>query len=104
LRGIIELKLLPPIPHRPDDSLAIGFAYAGISDQVHGFDVDAGSPVARITRPFFEICYTAQIKSGWTLQPDFQYIVHPGGNVPNTSGTGAVKDASVFDVRTTLNF
>jgi porin len=51
---------------------------------------------------FFEICYTAQIKSGWTLQPDFQYIVHPGGNVPNTSGTGAVKDASVFGVCTRI--
>jgi porin len=92
------------IPHRSDDSLAVGFAYAGISDQVHGFDVDSGLPVARNYEALFEICYTAQIQTGWTLQPDFQYIVQPGGNVPNASGTGAVGNASVFGVRTTLNF
>ena len=28
------------IPHRADDSLGIGFAYTGISDRVHGFDID----------------------------------------------------------------
>ena len=28
------------IRKRPDDSFAIGFAYTGISDQVHGFDID----------------------------------------------------------------
>ena len=38
-----------------------------------------------------------------TLQPDFQYIVHPGGNVLNANGTEA-DDAAVFGVRTTLNF
>ena len=92
------------IAHRSDDSLAVGFAYAGISDQVHGFDVDSGLPVARNYEALFEICYTAQIQTGWTLQPDFQYIVQPGGNVPNASGTGAVGNASVFGVRTTLNF
>ena len=92
------------IAHRSDDLLAVGFAYAGISDQVHGFDVDSGLPVARNYEALFEICYTAQIQTGWTLQPDFQYIVQPGGNVPNASGTGAVGNASVFGVRTTLNF
>jgi porin len=92
------------IAHRSDDSLAVGFAYADISDQVHGFDVDSGLPVARNYEALFEICYTAQIGTGWSLQPDFQYIVQPGGNVPNASGTGAVGNASVFGVRTTLNF
>ena len=32
------------IPGRPDDGLAIGFAYTGISDRVHAFDVDFGEP------------------------------------------------------------
>jgi porin len=92
------------IPHRSEDSLAVGFAVAGISDQVHGFDVDSGLPVARNYEALFEICYTAQIRTGWSLQPDFQYIVHPGGNVPNASGTGAVRNASVLGVRNTLSF
>jgi porin len=69
------------IPGRPDDGLAIGFAYTGISDQVHAFDVDSGLSVARNYESLIEVCYTYQIKAGWTVQPDFQYIFQPGGNV-----------------------
>ena len=35
------------VPRRPDDYLAIGFDYSGISDRAHGFDLDFGLPVAR---------------------------------------------------------
>jgi porin len=92
------------IPHRPDDGLGIAFAYTGISDQVHGFDVDSGLPVARNYEALLEICYTMQLAKGWSLQPDFQYIWQPGGNVPNETGTGAVEDAAVFGARTTISF
>jgi porin len=71
---------------------------------VHGFDLDSGLPVARTFEMLFEICYTLQLRSGWTLQPDFQYIVHPGGNVVNAAGTGAVGNATVLGIRTTINF
>ncbi|MGH9553228.1 MAG: carbohydrate porin [Terriglobales bacterium] len=91
------------VPHRPDDSLAMGFAYAGFSSRAHGFDLDAGLPVARTFEALLEICYTLQLKSGWTLQPDFQHIWRPGGGVPNDAG-GTVGDATVVGVRTTLNF
>jgi porin len=92
------------IPHRADDLLGIGFAYTGVSDQVHGFDLDAGLPVPQTREAVLEICYTAQLKPGWTLQPDFQYFWQPGGNVPDASGNGAVENAAVFGARTTLNF
>jgi porin len=86
------------IPGRSDDALAIGFANTGISDQVHAFDVDSGEPVARNYEALIEICYTYQIKPGWTLQPDFQYIFQPGGNVPD------VDDAAVLGARTSISF
>jgi porin len=92
------------IPHRASDSLAMGFAYAGISNQVHGFDIDSGLPVGRNFEALFEVCYTAQIRAGWSLQPDFQYIFQPGGNVPKTKGSGVVEDAAVVGARTTINF
>ena len=92
------------IPYRPDDSFAIGFAYTEISDQVHGFDLDSGLPVARTYEALLEICYTLQLKPGWKLQPDFQYISQPGGNVPDDSGDGAVDDAVVLGARTTVSF
>jgi len=92
------------IPGRPDDAFAIGFAYTGISDQVHGFDVDLGEPIDRDYEALLEICYTVQVANGWTLQPDFQYIWQPGGNVPNESGNAAVANAAVVGVRTTIGF
>jgi porin len=91
------------IPHRPDDMLGIGFGYSGISNRVHGFDLDSGLPIARTYEALLEICYTMQIRSGWTLQPDFQYIWQPGGGVPDESG-GTVENAAVWGARTTINF
>jgi porin len=92
------------IPHRPEDTLGIGFAYTGISSEVHTSDVDSGLPVARNYEALLEIGYTMQIKPGWTLQPDFQYFWQPGGNVPNESRNGAVENAAVAGIRSTINF
>jgi porin len=92
------------IPRRPNDVFAIGVAYTRISDWVHGFDVDSGMPVARSYEALLEICYTMQLASGWTLQPDFQYIWQPGGLLPNEPGNGAVQDAAVFGARSSMSF
>ena len=91
-------------PHRPDDILAAGFAYTGISNQVHGLDGSQGLPSDRNFEALVEICYKAQLKTGWTLQPDFQYIWQPEGGVPEPSGKGTVPNAAVWGVRTTINF
>jgi porin len=92
------------IPHRSEDTIGIGLAYSGISSEAHGFDVDSGLPVARTYETLLEFCYTAQLKPGWTLQPDFQYIWRPGGGVPEPSGRGSVENAAVWGLRTTVNF
>ena len=92
------------IPRRPDDSLAIGFAYTGISSDANGFDRDLDLPVTRNYEALLEICYTMQLKSGWSLQPDFQYIWLPGGNVPSDSGKDALESAAVFGARSTMSF
>jgi porin len=86
------------IPGRPADALAIGFAYTGISNQVHGFDMDAGELVARNYESLIEVCYTFEIKPGWSLQPDFQYIWQPGGNV------AGVDNATVIGARSSVTF
>jgi porin len=91
------------IPGRPDDALAIGFAYVGISDTVHAYDVNLGVPVARNYEAAIEICYTMQLKPGWTVQPDLQYIWQPGGKVTDDAGR-RVENAAVIGVRTTINF
>ncbi|HXG78107.1 MAG TPA: carbohydrate porin, partial [Methyloceanibacter sp.] len=86
------------IPNRPNDAFAVGFAYTNISDTVSAFDVDFGAPVARNYEALVEICYTFEIKPGWSLQPDFQYIWQPGGNVAGQ------KDATVIGARSSIAF
>jgi porin len=92
------------IPHRSNDTLAIGLVDTGISSEAHVFDINLGLPVARAQEVLAEVCYTAKLKQGWTLQPDFQYIWQLGGGVPEPSGKGTVENAAVWGVRTTINF
>jgi porin len=92
------------LPRRPSDVFGIGVAYTGISDDASAFDKDSGLSVVRNHEVLLEISYTAQIVPGWTLQPDFQYIWNPGGNVPDDTGTRAIKDATVLGARTTISF
>lgn len=91
---------------RPDDTLTFGVAYAKISKDAISADIDAGNAVVRDHEVVFEVSYAAQIAPWWTLQPDLQYIVHPGGNVadPNDPNGGAVKNAFVAGLRSTIKF
>jgi porin len=84
--------------NRPNDALAIGFAYTNISDRVSAFDVDLGEPVARNYEALIEVSYTYQVNPGLAIQPDFQYIFQPGGNVAGQ------KDATVVGARTSISF
>ena len=68
--------------------LTFGVAYAKISSDAAALDQDTlalnGPPYPiRDEEVVFELNYQAQIAPWWTVQPDLQYIVHPGGNVPD---------------------
>jgi porin len=97
---------------RPADVFGIAFAYAGISNRARGLDRDTrffttpGYPI-RDYEAVLEITYQAEIVPGWTVQPDFQYIFHPGGNVPNPNDPAmrrVIKNAVVVGVRSTVQF
>jgi porin len=98
------------IPGRPDDVLTFGVAYAGISDDAAAADQDAlafsGPPgFIRNYEMVFEVNYAYRIAPWWTVKPDFQYIVHPGGNVAHPDNPNvAVKDAAIFGVRSSFTF
>jgi porin len=77
---------------------------SGVCAEVATVDLDSGLPAARTFEALLEICYIMQLKQGWMLQPDFQYIWQPGDNVPNGPGTGSVGNATVLGIRTTINF
>jgi len=98
------------LPGRANDTLTFGFAYAKISRDAAALDQDLlainGPPQPiRDYELLFEINYTMQIAPWWTLQPDLQYIVHPGGNVPDPNNPAAtVQDAFIVGIRSTIKF
>jgi len=53
----------------------------------------------------FELTYKARLAPWWTLQPDLQYIVHPGGNVPDPDDADqSIGDSFLIGLRTTVTF
>jgi porin len=98
------VSFLGMIPNRPEDTLAIGFAYTGISDELNTADLDAVVPGTADYEALFEICYTIQLAPSWTFQPDLQYIWQPGADLPNASGKSPLENATVLGARTTIRF
>jgi porin len=96
------------IPRRPDDKIGLAAAYARVGANARGLDVDTGLfgnfffPV-RSEETMFELMYQAQLTPWWTLQPEMQYIVRPGGGVLNSDGS-LRPNAWVIAIRSSINF
>ncbi|WP_246788556.1 carbohydrate porin [Bradyrhizobium sp. CCBAU 53421] len=48
-------------------------------------------------------CDRYQIREGWTLHSNFQYIIHPGGGATSPS-SATPHNATVVGLRSTLKF
>lgn len=84
------------IPGRPDDVAGVAIGRSWFSSDYSRSQVAGGS------RPYsaetvLEVTWQFQIKSWWTLQPDFQYIFNP-------SGQEGSADATVLGARVSLAF
>jgi porin len=97
---------------RPKDKFGIAGGYARVSSRARALDADFQTvqgpawPV-RSFESLVTAVYQYEVRSGWTLQPNFQYLVHPGAGATNPIGPNpgkALKDAAVFGVRTVLKF
>lgn len=100
------------LPGRADDTLTVGVAYSRISPDAIAADRDQvfynglAWPL-RSGEPVLEVSYIAQVTPWWTVQPDFQVIWKPGGNVPlddEDLALGVVPTAYLFGVRTKVTF
>lgn len=96
---------------RPNDSFGVAFSYAHVSHSVSLFEqqLNAFTGVAAPIQNYeaaLEATYQFQVAPGFTIQPDLQYIVHPGGNIANPFGIGlaAIPNAVVVGVRATINY
>ncbi|MEA2875855.1 MAG: porin [Hyphomicrobiales bacterium] len=100
------------LPGRPDDKIAGTFLYSHISRDAAALDRDriffTGMPhPIRDYELNLALVYHAQIVPGWTIQPAFHYVLHPGGHVPDPNSPvpqTAIKDAAVFAVRSVITY
>jgi porin len=109
------------VSSRPDDAFGVAVAYARISHQARLFDRDVawfatlpaedGSvglpPPIRDYEAVLELTYQAQIVPGWTVQPDVQFVFHPGGHVADPvdpDGLRPLRNATVLELRTTVRY
>ena len=96
------------LPQRKDDTLGIAAAYARISNRARSLDLDMRefgdlSVPIRNQEIVLELSYQAQITPWWTLQPDLQGILNPGGRVANADGH-VRPDALLVGLRTAVTF
>ena len=100
------------IPDRGEDVAGIAVGYAQVSSDLQGLDEDART-FAGMSTPVedseivIEFVYAAQIAPWWLVQPDIQYIIHPGGNVADPddpTGLSTVPDSFVLGIRSTVTF
>jgi porin len=86
---------------RSGDMLSIGAGYTEISGDASALDRAQGR-IVHDAETVFELSYIAPVMRGFSLQPDLQYILHPGGNLPDPAEPGhAVKNALVIGLRFT---
>jgi porin len=97
---------------RPDDTIGLGLAYGHISSYAAAFDAQVdtmtGHPFpVRNFEAAIELTYQWVVQDGWYIQPDLQYIIHPGGNIPNPAMPGTtspIPNALVLGTRLVAQF
>lgn len=86
------------IPGRESDVAGIAVARSHVSRNFSDSQILQGA-TPYTAETVLEATYKAQIAPGWSVQPDFQYIVTPGGE----QGVG-IPNAVVVGLRTTVAF
>ncbi|HEX2653024.1 MAG TPA: carbohydrate porin [Xanthobacteraceae bacterium] len=97
---------------RPHDKFGVAAGYAKLSRAARALDADfqqrfGGSWARRDAETMVTAVYQYEVRAGLNLQPNFQFIHHPGGGATDPLGNNPgrkLKDASVFGLRTVLKF
>lgn len=84
------------LPGREEDSLGLAFAYAGLGSRERSELRDEGlHPVA--AEMVLEATYECQLTPWFSVQPDLQFVINPGG-------TSDLRNALVVGGRATITF
>lgn len=104
------LGITAPLPKRDNDVLTVGASFSNISNDAAALDLDTATALGmwypvRSYELVLEASYQIQVAPWWTIQPDVQYIVHPGGNVPDPADPAfAIRNALVLGARSSVAF
>src|SRR6185437_13355670 len=97
-------------PGRDDDTVGVAFGWANVSHALRSLDMDTNfftgvSAPIQSAEMVLELTYQAKITPWLTVQPDFQWVIHPGGNAPEPHNrTQALIDPAAFRAGGTIAF
>jgi len=112
LYGDVGIAMKGAFPGRGDDILAVALATGAISQHARALDADQRrfsgieNPI-RDSESVLELTYRYQLAPSWTLQPDFQFIRHPGAGAAPTAAlpsTRSIPNAAVLGFRSQVIF
>ncbi len=114
-RNIVDLYLDGGVTYkgvfgRDGDTIGFAVAYARIGKAARALDADTalftGLPYSvRSSETVFELTYQIQLAPWWQVQPALQYVLRPGGGIPNPLlPAGRIGNALVGGVRTSVTF
>ncbi|MDE2578810.1 MAG: carbohydrate porin [Hyphomicrobiales bacterium] len=94
---------------RDRDSFGVAVSLLRLSSGLRAYDADAVFfGAGRFVRSFeaaLEANYTWQVTDGWSLQPNLQYVVNPGGRAADPYDPARViRNATAFSLRSQLKF
>ncbi len=100
------------IETRPADSFGFAGSFTKISGNAKGAELDANlfngalAPI-RDFEASLEATYNFEIVPGWNVQPNIEYIFHPGTHIANPNdplGMRAIPNAFVIGMRTSIKY
>ena len=96
---------------REDDTLGLSVGYARISRNARRADRNqifySGTAMpGRSSEAVYEVTYQVAVVPGVTVQPDFQYIVHPGSGITNPQDISGrrIKNTAIFGIRVAVQY
>jgi porin len=94
----VGLLYAAPFESRPNDTIGLAIGRSDYNSRAaEAIELaNPGVAVPRVEYPL-ELFYKFHVRPGWDMQPDFQYIVHPGGYVN-------VPPVVILGIRTNLEF
>jgi porin len=97
---------------RPHDKFGVAVGYAKVSRAARALDADFRQRFGkawplRDAEAMVTAVYQYEVRAGLNLQPNFQFIHHPGGGGTDPLGNlpgRKLRDANVIGLRTVLKF